>query len=178
MKKRLVVSTFAFCCVALLAGAGQAFGQGAFSSVTGKTFDGALPAQFYLEGNAIPTEKRNSSLLTTPSGHRFLTGLLDTSGYSSQVQMKYMGFIINEAPLTLCGKPLGAGSFGFGMKSPAGNSPADATLFLYDQGGKEVSQCMVKKDMALQHPVPLQVILKGEKAANLALGRYIVEIRP
>jgi hypothetical protein len=178
VKKRLVVSLFALCCVALLAGAGRAYGQGAFSSVTGKAFDGAVPGQFYLDGNAIPTEKRNSALLTTPSGHRFLTGLLDTSGYSSQVQMKYSGFIINEAPLTLCGKPLGVGSFGFGMKKPAEASPADAAFILYDQGGKEVSQCMVKKDMALQHPVPLQVILKGEKSVDLALGRYIVEIRP
>lgn len=174
----MLVSLFVLSCVALTVGASRAYSQGAFSVVTGKTFDGAMPDRFYLEGNAIPTEKRNSALLTTPSGHRFLTGLLDTSGYSSQVQMKYMGMIINEAPLTVCGKPLGVGSFGFGMKKPSETSPADATFLIYDQGGKEISQCMVKKDMALQHPVPLQIILKGEKAANLALGRYIVEIKP
>ena len=178
MKKKLLVSLFALSCVALIAGSGRAYAQEAFSVVTGKTFDGALPAHFYLEGNAIPTEKRNAAMLTTPSGHRFLTALLDTSGYSSQVQTKYMGMFINEGHLMVCGKALGVGSFGFGMKKPMGMSSADATLFVYDQAGKEVSQCSVQKDQKLQHPTPLQIVLKGEKTALLYLGRYVVELKP
>ncbi len=176
--KKLVATLFVLFSVALIAGASRVYAQEAFSVVTGKTFDGALPGQFYLEGNAIPTEKRNAALLTTPSGHRFLTALLDTSGYSSQVQSKYMGMMINEGPLTICGKSLGVGSFGFGMKRPAESSDADATFFLYDQAGKEVSQCSVKKDSELKRPVPLQIALKGEKTALLYLGRYTVEIKP
>ncbi len=178
MRRTLIMSFIGLFIVALGAGSELARAQGVFSVVTGKTFDGALPAQFYLEGNAIPTEKRNAALLMTPSGHRFLTALLDTSGYSSQVQMKYMGMFINEDHLTVCGKALGVGSFGFGMKKPADMSPADATLFIYDQAGKEVSQCMLKKDMALQHPAPLQIVLKGEKTAFIVLGRYVIEIKP
>jgi hypothetical protein len=169
---------FVISCLALVAGSIPAYGQEAFSVVTGKTFDGALPGQFYLEGNAIPTEKRNAALLTTPSGHRFLTALLDTSGYSSQVQTKYLGLMINEGPLTVCGNALGVGSFGFGMKRPDESSNADATFFLYDQAGKEVSHCSIKKDNELKRPVPLQVALKGEKTALLYLGRYSVEIKP
>jgi hypothetical protein len=178
VKKRLLVSLFALCCVALFAGAGRAYAQGAFSVVTGKTFDGALPGQFYLEGNAIPTEKRNAALLMTPSGHRLLFALLDTSGYSSQVQTKYLGMVINEGHLIVCGKELGTGSFGFGLKRPTGSSAADASFYLYDQAGKEVSQCSVKKDTALQRPMPLQIVLQGEKTALLYLGRYVVEIKP
>jgi hypothetical protein len=178
VNKRMVAISFALCFVALIGASVQANGQGAFSVVTGKTFDGALPGQFYLEGNAIPTEKRNAALVMTPSDRRFLTALLDTSGYSSQVQMKYMGMIINEGPLTVCGKPLGVGSFGFGMKRPGEQSDADATFLLYDQGGKEVSQCSIKKDNELKRPVPLQIVLKGEKSAFLVLGRYVVEIKP
>ncbi|HET7841952.1 MAG TPA: hypothetical protein VFM21_10120 [Terriglobia bacterium] len=178
MDKRLHSILFVICCLALMAGSVPVYGQEAFSVVTGKTFEGALPGQFYLEGNAIPTEKRNAALLTTPSGHRFLTALLDTSGYSSQVQTKYMGMMINEGPLMVCGKSLGVGSFGFGMKRPAESSSADATFFLYDQAGKEVSQCSVKKDSELKRPVPLQTVLKGEKTALLYFGRYFVEIKP
>jgi hypothetical protein len=176
--KKLQSILFLFCCLILMVGSVPAYSQEAFSVVTGNTFDAALPSQFYLEGNAIPTEKRNAALLTTPSGHRFLTALLDTSGYGSQVQTKYMGMIINEGPLTVCGKPLDVGSFGFGMKRPAETSDADATFFLYDQAGKEVIQCSVKKDNELKRPVPLQVALKGEKTALLYLGRYSIEIKP
>lgn len=176
--KKSVAILFVLFSVAIVAGASRAHAQEAFSVVTGKTFDGALPGQFYLEGNAIPTEKRNAALLTTPSGHRFLTALLDTSGYSSQVQSKYMGLMINEGPLTVCGKSLGVGSFGFGMKRPAETSDADAAFFVYDQAGKEVSQCSVKKDNELKRPMPLQIVLKGEKTAILYLGRYSVEIKP
>ncbi len=178
MNKKMYAGLLAICCIAIIAGLRPAFGQGAFSVVTGKTFDGALPGQFYLEGNAIPTEKRNAALLTTPSGHRFLTALLDTSGYSSQVQTKYLGMFINESPLVVCGKPLGVGSFGFGMKRPAESSNADATLFVYNQGGQEVSHCSVKKDNELKRPSPLQIVLKGEKTAELYLGLYVVEITP
>jgi hypothetical protein len=178
VKKRSLASLFVLCCVALIATSGRAYAQGAFSVVTGKTFDGALPAQFYLEGNAIPTEKRNAALLTTPSGQRLLMALLDTSGYSSQVQTKYLGMIINEGHLMVCGKELGIGSFGFGMKKAAEPSNADATFYLYNQAGKEVSQCSVKKDMQIQRPMPLQIVLKGGKTALLYLGRYVVEFKP
>lgn len=178
MNKKSHIVLFVICCAGLIATSIPAFGQEAFSVVTGKTFDGALPGQFYLEGNAIPTEKRNAALLTTPSGKRFLTALLDTSGYSSQVQTKYLGMFINEGPVTVCGKPLGVGSFGFGMKRPAESSSADATFFVYDQAGQEVSHCSVKKDNELKRPAPLQIALKGEKTAVLYLGRYVVEITP
>lgn len=178
MKKRLFASLFALCCVALIASSNRAYAQKAFEVVTGKTFDGALPGQFYLEGNAIPTEKRNAALVMSPSGHRFVLALLDTSGYSSQVQTKYMGMIINEGHLTVCGKELGIGSFGFGMKKPAEMSDKDATFFVYDQAGKEVCHCSAKKDKDIKRPVPLQIVLQGESTALLYLGRYVVEIKP
>jgi hypothetical protein len=157
----------------LLAGA-----QGHFSVITGKTFDGALPREFYLEGNAIPTQKRNAALMTTPAGTRLLVALLDTSGYSSQVQEKYTGMLINEGSVTVCGKSLGVGSFGFGLKTPAGPGAADATFLLYDQSGKEVLQCAVKRDARLERPAPLQIVLNGGSSASLSLGRYEVVFKP
>ena len=178
MKKRLAIGSIVLLFVALAAGANLAYAQKAFEIVTGKAFDSALPKDFYLEGNAIPTEKRNAALLMSPSGHRLVAALIDTAGYSSQVQEKYMGLIINEGPVVVCGKALGVGSFGIGMKRPSEQSNADADFFLYDQAGNKVSQCAAKKDKDLQHPMPLQVVLKGEKTALLYLGRYVVEIKP
>ncbi len=178
MRNRLTISSFMLVLIAFAAGAQWAHAQKGFEVVTGKSFDRAVPKDFYLEGEAIPTEKRNAALLTVPSGHRLVVALLDTAGYSSQVQEKYMGMLINEGPVVICGKQLGVGSFGMGMKMPPAESDADADFFLYNQAGQKVCQCAAKKDKELKHPVPLQVVLKGEKTAILYLGRYGVEIKP
>ena len=178
MRNRLTISSILLLLVALGVGAPLARAQKGFEVVTGKDFTRAVPKDFYLEGNSIPVEARNAALLTTPSGHRLLLALIDTAGYSSQVQQKYMGMLINEGSVDFCGKPLEVGSYGIGMKMPPAQSDAGAEFFLYNQAGREVCHCTVKKDSELKHPVPLQVVVKTEKTAILYLGRYGVEIKP
>ena len=151
--------------------------QGGFQQVTGKAFDGALPGQFYLEGNAIPTQKRNAAMVKTGGGARVLFALLDTSGYSSQVQEKYTGMIITETSLSVCGGNLGVGSYGFGIQRPTGSSNEDAKFIVYDQAGKKVMDCGAKKDSAIQQPKPLQVMLGAGQPAKLYLGRYWIELK-
>src|SRR5260370_32198323 len=92
--------------------------QEAFEQVSGKAFDSAVPRDFYLEGDAIPTEKRNAVLLKNLAGARVLLALIDTSGYSSQVQKKYTGMIIAEGRFTIWGNPVEIGSDGFGLDRP------------------------------------------------------------
>ena len=43
----------------------------------GKAFDSAYVKDFYLEGNAIPTQKRNTVILKAADGTRLVFGLLD-----------------------------------------------------------------------------------------------------
>ncbi len=93
-----------------------------YQLVTGKEFDAAVPKDFYLEGNAIPTEKRNAVLLKTPAGARVLFALIDTTGYSSQIQKKYIGMLISEAQISIGGVPVGVGSYGFGVEKAGGNA--------------------------------------------------------
>jgi hypothetical protein len=178
MRNKLTISSILLLLLALGVGAPLARAQKGFEVVTGKDFTRAVPKDFYLEGNSIPVEARNAALLTTPSGHRLLLALIDTAGYSSQVQEKYMGMVISEGTVAFCGKPLGVGSYGMGMKMPPAHSEADAELFFYNQAGKEVCHCAVKKDKELAHPIPLQVVAKTGKTAILYLGRYGVEIKP
>jgi methionine-rich copper-binding protein CopC len=178
MKTKLAAISFALLFAVLAAAPEFARAQKGFEVVTGNDFNRALPKDFYLEGNAIPTEKRNAALLMSPTGHRLVVALVDTAGYTSQVQQKYEGMLINEGPVVVCGKQLGVGSFGFGMKMPSPQSAADAEFILYNQAGKEVSRCAAKKDNKMKHPVPLQVVLQGEKTADLYLGRYEVTIKP
>src|ERR1700691_6130784 len=81
----------------------SALAQNKFEVVTGKAFDSAVPKDFYLEGNAIPTEKRFATLVKTPAGARALFAPIDTTGYSANIVTKYIGMIITEGDLTLCG---------------------------------------------------------------------------
>ncbi len=177
MKKVSCVMTLVLTLAALALEAMPARAAGPFELVTGKAFDAGLPKDFYLEGNAIPTEKRNAAMLKTASGARLLVGLLDTSGYSSQVQQKYMGMLITETRVSVCGHPVGIGSYGLGLKHPTGESAAPGQFFVYDQAGKRVAECSAAHDSKLQNPRPLQAVTDAA-GAKVYFGRYEIEIKP
>jgi hypothetical protein len=162
--------------IMLVLGTQQGVAEGKFELVTGKDFEGAVPKDFYLEGNAIPTEKRNSALLKTPSGSRVLVGLIDTTGYSSQIQKKYIGMLITEGELSINGQKVGVGSYGVGLEKPPAGSSGDAKLMVYNQAGTQVAECTTHKDADLKQPRPLQVVL-GKDGAHFYIERYWVEIR-
>ena len=145
--------------------------QAAFEQLTGKAFESAVPNDFYLEGNRIPVEKRNAALLKTPAGARVVLALIDTTGYSSQIQQKYIGMVITEGKVSVCTVSLDVGSYGFGLEKPAGN------FFLYNQAGEKVGECAAKKDSAVKQPKPLSVVLGKEGGARLYLGRYFLELK-
>ena len=148
-----------------------ALAQGAFEQITGKAFESAIPNDFYLEGNRIPVEKRNAALLKTPAGARLVLALIDTTGYSSQIQQKYIGMVITEGSVSVCSVPLSVGSYGFGLEKPAGK------FFLYNQAGEKVGDCGAKKDKAVKQPKPLNIVLSKEAGARLYLGRYFLELK-
>ena len=176
MKKTRAIAGLALIGAAVCACPEHAFGQRAFAQVSGKDFDSAVPRDFYLEGNAIPTEKRNAVLLKSPAGARLLLALIDTTGYSSQIRQKYIGMMIAEGAVSVCGVQLGVGSYGFGVDKPAPNSSEDARFFLYNQAGEKVGDCAAVRDAQIKLPRPLQVVLSKGEPARLYLGRYWVEL--
>jgi hypothetical protein len=164
--------------IALLIGTPRgAFAQGTFEQMSGKAFESAIPNDFYLEGNRIPVEKRNATLLKTPAGARLVFALIDTAGYSSQIKQKYMGMVITEGSVSVCSVPLTVGSYGFGLEKPAATSSKDAKFFLYNQAGEKVGDCGAKKDSAVKQPKPLNIVLSKEAGARLYLGRYFLELK-
>jgi hypothetical protein len=171
MKSRLI---FTVALVACLVVAGPARAQGTFKVETGKAFDRAVPKDFFLEGNAIPTEKRNSALVITPSGARMVFGLIDTTGYSSQIQQKYTGMLITEGQVEVCGHEVGVGSYGFGLAKGAGEH--GEKFMLYNQAGQKVTECSTQRDAKIGHPNPLHVAVHGS-SARLYLGRNWVELK-
>ena len=137
----------------------------------GKAFDSACVKDFYLEGNAIPTQKRNTVVLKGADGKRMVFGLLDTSGYSAEIQQKYAGMMIVERKVTVGGAAVGTGAYGFGLQKP---TPAEGPgkLMVYDVAGAKVGEMAAQYDAALAQPVPLQVV-----NGRLYVGRHWVEIK-
>lgn len=154
-----------------------ALAQQRFELVTGKAFDSAVPKDFYLEGNAIPTQKRNASLVKTPGGARALFALIDTAGYSADIVAKYIGMIITEGDLTICGQKVTVGSYGFGWARPGTGVDQPGKFSLYNQAGGAVAECTTPRDAALKQPRPLQAIVAPDGTARLYYGRHYIELR-
>ena len=148
-----------------------------FEIVTGKAFDSAVPKDFYLEGNAIPTEKRNAVLVKTPAGARAVFALIDTTGYAASITAKYVGMLITEADLTVCGHKVPAGSYGFGWVLPATGVDAPGKFSLFNQAGAAVADCSAPRQADLKQPRPLQVVAAPDGSARLYHGKNFVEIR-
>jgi hypothetical protein len=151
------------------------FGQHQFEIVTGKAFDSALPKDFYLEGNAIPTAKRNAVMVHLPSGSRALFSLIDTSGYSADIIAKYIGMIITEGDVSICGQKVGVGSYGFGWSRPGTGVDGPGKFSLYNQAGAKVTDCGTPRDANLKQPRPLQIVV-SDATAKLYYGRHYVEL--
>jgi hypothetical protein len=166
---------------AAVATASAAAGQSAFAQkfevVTGKAFDSALPKDFYLEGNAIPTEKRNAVLVKTPAGARALFALIDTTGYSANIVSKYVGMIVTEGDLTLCGKKIAVGSYGFGWMLPGTGVDAPGKFSLFNQAGEPLAACRSERHADLKQPVPLQVIVAPDGSARLYHGKHYIALQ-
>ena len=175
--KRLVLSGLVLVAGAWLAGPAGAETPEQFTQVTGKEFDGAIVPNFYLEGNAIPVQKRNAAMLKCACGKRIVFALLDTSGYSIDVQQKYHGMVTTEKGITLGGAAVPVGAFGLGLQKPEAPSEAPAKVFFYDVAGQKVAEGTAQYDAKLAQPVPLQVVVEKDKAPRLLLGRYVLELK-
>jgi hypothetical protein len=177
MKKSMLLagSVVVACLVAVSPNSARA--QGGFEQVSGDAFNHAVPTDFYLEGEHPPVEKRNAVLLKTNKGARVVVGLIDTTGYSSQFQQKYIGMLISEAKISVCGNSIGVGSYGLGLDRPVPPSSADAKFMVYNQAGEKVAECSVKKDDSVKPPKPLTVSTAKGAPAKLSLGKYSIEIK-
>jgi hypothetical protein len=93
---------------------------------------------------------------------------VDTSGYSSDVQAKYQGFIIVDSPTVVGGTRLATGAYGFGFTS-------DGWLNVMDVGGRRVLSVRARTDDRLQRPRPL-MMADARNGVRLYAGRSFVVI--
>jgi hypothetical protein len=134
-----------------------------------------LPATIFLDGENVPTQKRNSSLVELQNGKLLLTTLVDTAGYSSAYQEKYIGSIQSQGAFTLGAKDFGPGSYGFGRTKATEGDKEVVSLCVYDIGGNKLAQIPMSKNDSL-HPVkPLQIAAEKD-GTRFYLGPYYLDL--
>ncbi len=168
MKIRLqsvAVSTLlvlAMCCVAMAQAAQKA---GVLSPEEVKK---AVPAAYFYRGQSASTQLRNSAGIRTQDGKYVLAGMVDTSGYASDVAQKYQGFFIAEIKLDIGGSQLSPGEYGFGFTKDK--------FLITDVGANEVLSVPFQTDTQVKRPVPLKIV-EDNGSYRLYAGRKWVAIK-
>lgn len=114
-----------------------------------------VPSSFYFAGQSAPTQMRNSAVARIGKDRYVIAGLVDTSGYSTEISGKYEGFFITDSPITIGGKTLESGAYGFGFS-------ADNKLRIFDLSSKEIMTVETVSDKEMKRPRPLMMSAAGD----------------
>jgi hypothetical protein len=126
-----------------------------------------VPSSFYFEGQSAATQMRNSAAVQFGPRRFAMAGLVDTSGYSTDVQAKYQGFLITDSPILVESVRLPTGAYGFGFTS-------DGRMNIMDVGGRQLLSVRARRDAALQRPRPLMMSEARRGNVRLYAGRDFV----
>jgi hypothetical protein len=126
-----------------------------------------VPTSFYFAGQSAPTQVRNSAVARIGKDRRVIVGLVDTSGYSTEISGKYEGFLITDSSVNIGGKQLATGAYGFGFS-------ADGKLHIFDLSSKEIMTIETTSDKEMKRPRPLMMSIAADgvrfyKGKNYAL---------
>lgn len=127
-----------------------------------------VPSSFYFEGQSAPTQMRNSAAARFGPKRHVIAGLIDTSGYSTEIRAKYEGFFITDSAIAVGGTDLGVGAYGFGFSN-------DGKFNLFDVAGNRLLSVDAAKDSAMRRPRPLMMV-KASDGLRLYSGRNYVTI--
>jgi hypothetical protein len=133
------------------------------SDITSKLF----PDQVFFRGQVAPVQMRNTGGVRFSDDFYVLAGLVDNSGYSSDIRQKYQAYLITEVALEIGGQKLVPGAYGMGFLT-------GDKFVVMDLGAHDLFQTSSTKDSEMKRPVPLQVIGKDGKY-RLYAGRNFVE---
>jgi hypothetical protein len=125
-----------------------------------------LPAGVFYRGQSAPTQLRNSGGVKFADGFYVLATLVDTSGYSTDLQAKYQAYFITEVPIKVGGQNLAAGIYGVGFVGDK--------FLVTDVGGHDVLTANTAEDPELKRPIPLQVMADAGGGFRLYAGRKYV----
>jgi len=129
-----------------------------------------VPTSFYFAGQSAPTQMRNSSVVRLGKDRHVVAGMVDTSGYSTEISDNYEGFLITDSPVMIGGKELATGAYGFGF-STAGK------LRIFDLSNKEIMWVETTNDKDLKRPRPLMMSIAAD-GVRFYKGKNYVLIFP
>jgi hypothetical protein len=131
-----------------------------------------MPTSVFFKGQSASIQGRNSGGVRFGDKSLMLVTLVDTSGYSSQVQEKYQAYLITESPLNIDGHQLAPGAYGCGFIS-------GDNFIVMDIGGHDLFTAHSTRDADLHRPTPLQVMVAPGASGGYRLyaGRNYVSFR-
>jgi len=160
MVRKVSIAVFA-CLIAL-----SAIAQSAPTIVAQGDLKKVVPEAYFFRGMSATTQMRNSSAVHYPDDFYVIAGLVDTSGYSSDVKAKYNGSFITEKTLKVGSSTLQPGKYGMGY-TPEGK------FHILNVAGDEVLVADIVTDEKLARPQPLKIVTDGS-IAKLYLGKKYV----
>ena len=142
--------------------------QQSVTILTGAELTRVVPSGFYFEGLSAPTQMRNSAAARFGTNRYVIVGMVDTSGYSSDIRAKYEGFFITDFPIRINDAELATGAYGFGFSD-------NGKMQILDLAGKQIFSVSTTKDNALKRPRPL-MMMKDADGVRLYSGKDYVTI--
>jgi hypothetical protein len=129
----------------------------------------AAPSVYFFRGQSATVQLRNTVGFRAEGDKLVLAGLVDTGGYSTDVKAKYQGFLITEVKLSVEGKELGPGQYGFGFSK-------DNEFLVMDVGANDLLKAAAHVDDKLQRPRPLR-LQEDASRYRLYSGRQWVNLK-
>lgn len=140
----------------------SAIAQESATILSGPELKRVVPDTFYYEGQSAPTQMRNAAAVRLGAKRFVIVAMVDTSGYSTEIQARYQGFFITDSSITVGGSALGPGAYGFGFSADK--------LNIFDIGGNSLLSVGTTTDSAVKRPRPLQM-MKAADGVRLYSGR-------
>lgn len=143
------------------------FAQTKTEILTDEALKKVVPTSFYFAGQSALTQMRNAAAAQIGKERYVIVGLVDTSGYSTEIQGKYEVFFITDSPVKIGGKLINTGAYGFGF--------AKDTVNIFDLSSKQILSVKITEDAEMKRPRPLMMTADA-KGVRLYKGKNYVLI--
>lgn len=135
-----------------------------------KELNRIVPQSFYFAGLSGGTQMRNSAVGVFAKNRYIVAGMVDVSGYSTDISGVYEGFFITDSPVKFGDRELPIGSYGIGF-AKAGKAN------VFDISSKKIMEVSTIKDTEMRRPRPLMMKLDKD-GIRLYKGRDYVLVKP
>jgi hypothetical protein len=135
--------------------------------LAGDNLKKVVPTSFYFAGQSAVTQMRNTAAAKIGADRYVIVGLVDTSGYSTEISGKYEGFFITDSPVKIGDQELNTGAYGFGFSKDKIN--------IFDLSSKQIMSVSTNNDAEMKRPRPL-MMSNDDKGVRLYKGKLYVVI--